>query len=43
VRENLGSTILNCQDGQIEIVRKGAGVEILARLGLEEFVSQEAN
>jgi tRNA threonylcarbamoyl adenosine modification protein (Sua5/YciO/YrdC/YwlC family) len=41
VSENLGSTILDCKDGEIEVVRKSAGAEILARLGLEEFVSQE--
>lgn len=41
VRENTGSTILNCVEGEITVERRGAGAEILARLGLDEFISQE--
>jgi tRNA A37 threonylcarbamoyladenosine synthetase subunit TsaC/SUA5/YrdC len=36
VKENTGSSILDCADGEIKLVRKGAGAEILAQLGLEE-------
>jgi tRNA threonylcarbamoyl adenosine modification protein (Sua5/YciO/YrdC/YwlC family) len=36
VKENTGSSILDCADGEIRLVRKGAGAEILAQLGLEE-------
>ncbi len=36
VKENTGSSVLDCADGEIRLVRSGAGAEILARLGIEE-------
>lgn len=37
IRENTPSTVLDCSNGEIVMVREGAGAEVLAGPGLTEF------